>query len=107
MHPNHKFQEEPFAQTSQISFVGGQLRNSESFDELMDLQSQINSLNSSGFATLPAQVAANTSAIATLNSEVGTITDSGAASFQVAYVGGVQLTQDSAGTIPLYVWSHT
>ena len=102
MQPKHKFEEDPFAQTSSTSFVGGRLSNSESFDSLVDIKSQINN-----FTPLPAQVAANTSAIATLNSEVGTITDSGAASFRVAYVGGVQLTQDSAGTVPLYVWSHT
>ena len=107
MQPKHKFEEDPFAQTSSTSFVGGQLSNSESFDPLVDIQSQINAIVPTNIGPLTTQVTANTSAIATLNSEVGTITDSGAASFQVAYVGGVQLTKDSAGTIPLYVWSHT
>ena len=117
MHPNHKFQEEAFAQTSQISFVGGQLRNSESFDALFDLQSQINSLNPSGFATLSAQVATNTANIATNTTNISSNTsgisslntnlDTDNASFQLAYVGGTPLTQDEAGEIPLYVWSHT
>jgi hypothetical protein len=117
MHPNHKFQEEPFAQTSQISFVGGQLRNSESFDELMNLQSQINSLNPSGFATLSAQVATNTSNIATNTTNISsnatgisllnTELDIANASFQLAYVNGEPLTQDSLGAVPLYVWSRT
>lgn len=105
MHPNHKFEEEPFAQTSSTSFVGGQLSNSESFDPMFDVQSQINN-----FIPLPAQVAANTSAISTLNTQVSglkTTLNTASASFQLAYVGGLPLTQDALGTIPLYVWSHT
>jgi hypothetical protein len=30
MQPKHRFEEEPFAQTSGVSFVGGQLTNAES-----------------------------------------------------------------------------
>ena len=44
MQPKHKFEEDPFAQTSSTSFVGGQITNSESFDPLVELQAQLNAL---------------------------------------------------------------
>ena len=119
MHPNHKFQEEPFAQTSQISFVGGQLRNSESFDALFDLQSQINSLNPSGFATLSAQVATNISNIATNTtsissntadiSSLNTTLDTDNAVFQKAYwYDGTNYNAltNIDGSAELYFWAR-
>ena len=44
MHPNHKFDEDQFSQTSSTSLVGGQITNSESFDPLVELQAQLNAL---------------------------------------------------------------
>jgi len=110
MHPNHKFEEDPFSQTSSTSFVGDRISNSESFDPLVDIQSQINAIVPTNIGPLTAQVATNTANIATNTASISSLNtnlNTANASFQAAYVGGVQLTQDSAGTIPLYVWSHT
>ena len=115
MQPRHRFEEEPFSQTSGTSYVGDRISNAESFDPLVDIQSQINAITPGG--GLAAQVAANTAAIATLNTEVATLNtdlDTSDASFQQAYVNVtpdgdtptyVALTTD--GGTPLYVWAHT
>jgi hypothetical protein len=104
MEPKHRFEEDPFSQTSSISYVGGQIRSSESFDPLVDVQSQLNATSGST-ASLSTQVNTLNTQVSTLNAEVNTITDSGAASFQQAYIAGVPLT--TSGGDPLFVWAHT
>jgi len=116
MQPRHRFEEEPFSQTSATSYVGNRISNAESFDPLVDIQSQINAITPSG--GLAAQVAANTAAIETLNTEVetlntevSTISDSGGASFQQAYIstdgGATYLPLTTGDGTALYVWAHT
>ena len=80
MHPNHKFEEEPFAQTSNVSFVGGRIIVNESLNPIVGLTTQLNALSTSTASNtssigilstsniaLSTSIASNTSSIALLS----------------------------------------